>query len=57
MFYQMKFKIEKNNPILKYAQKSDQVIITPHIGGMTTEAQQIAFNHAANLLSLYFKKQ
>ena len=39
----------KNNPILEYAQKSDQVIITPHIGGMTTQAQQIEFNHAANL--------
>jgi len=43
------------NPILEYARKSDQVIITPHIGGMTIEAQEIAYNHAANLLLFYFK--
>ena len=30
--------------------ESNQVLITPHIGGMTIHAQQIAYNHAANLL-------
>ncbi len=40
-----------NNPIKKYFDENpDQVIITPHIGGMTKEAQNIAFSHAANLL-------
>tara|TARA_Y100000746_G_C15417039_1_gene412700 strand:+ start:367 stop:1338 length:972 start_codon:yes stop_codon:yes gene_type:complete len=40
-----------NNPIKKYFDDNqDQVIITPHIGGMTKEAQNMAFGHAANLL-------
>ena len=40
-----------NNPIKKYFDDNqDQVIITPHIGGMTKEAQNLAFGHAANLL-------
>ena len=34
----------KNSPIFKYSKKSNQVIITPHIGGMTKEAQEIAYN-------------
>lgn len=38
------------SPLLKYAQESQQVIITPHIGGMSREAQEIAYGHAANLL-------
>jgi phosphoglycerate dehydrogenase-like enzyme len=42
------------SPLLKYALKSDQVIITPHIGGMTSEAQEIAYGHAARRLKNYF---
>ena len=45
----------KKSPLLKYAGESNQVIITPHIGGMTREAQEIAYNHAATLLDEYFK--
>jgi len=44
----------EDSPLLKFASESDQVIITPHIGGMTKEAQEIAYNHAANLLYNYF---
>ena len=44
-----------NSPLLMYAGKSNQVIITPHIGGMTVEAQEIAYNHAAIMLDHYFK--
>lgn len=32
----------------------DQVLITPHIGGMTREAQRIAFHHSADKLINYF---
>ncbi len=32
-----------------------QMLITPHIGGMTTHAQQIAYQHAAKLLIAYLK--
>lgn len=41
---------KKDSILIKYAKKSNQVLITPHIGGMTIHAQQIAYNHAANLL-------
>lgn len=42
------------SPLLEYAKHSPQVIITPHIGGMTREAQEIAYSHAAHLLKLFF---
>lgn len=38
------------SPLLRYAAESDQVTITPHIGGMTREAQEIAYGHAAQRL-------
>ncbi len=50
-------KSRKDNLLLNFAKKSQQVIITPHIGGMTIEAQEIAFNHAASMLLKFFKKQ
>ena len=43
-----------SSPLLQYAQLSEQVIITPHIGGMTREAQEIAYGHAGRLLQEYF---
>jgi len=46
---------KKNNPLLKYSLKSDQIIITPHIGGMCIEAQEIAYGHAASLLDKFIK--
>ena len=40
-----------NNPLIKYASNNkSQFVITPHIGGMTKEAQEMAYNHAAYLL-------
>ncbi len=42
------------SPLLRHAQRTGQVIITPHIGGMTREAQEIAYGHAAYLLKKYF---
>jgi phosphoglycerate dehydrogenase-like enzyme len=44
-----------SSPLLKYAQQHEQVVITQHIGGMSREAQEIAYGHAANLLSKFFK--
>ena len=44
-----------NSPLLKYAKNSEQVIITPHIGGMCREAQEIAYGHAAKLLRNFFR--
>jgi len=44
-----------SNPLIKYAKKSNQVIITPHIGGMTVEAQQTAYKGVAKLLKNFLK--
>ena len=40
----------KKSPLYKYSLKSKQVFITPHIGGMTSKAQEIAYNHVSDLL-------
>lgn len=42
------------SPLVRYAHESEQVIITPHVGGMTREAQEIAYVHAARLLQDFF---
>jgi len=42
-----------SSPLLKFARESEQVIITPHIGGMCKESQEIAYTHAAKLLQAY----
>jgi phosphoglycerate dehydrogenase-like enzyme len=42
------------SPLLEFAKESEQVTITPHIGGMCREAQEIAYGHAAKRLSDYF---
>ena len=46
-----------DSPIFKMAsnKKNNQIFITPHIGGMTNKAQQIAYNHAVELLIDYIK--
>ena len=45
-----------SSPLLKYALESEQVIITPHIGGMCREAQEIAYGHAATRLLIFIKE-
>ena len=45
-----------SSSLLKYSHDSDQVLITPHIGGMTLEGQKIAYTHAANMLLKYVNK-
>ncbi len=39
-----------SSPLIDFAKSSQQVLITPHIGGMTREGQQIAYSHAASML-------
>ena len=47
---------KKENLILKYFKKNQsQILITPHIGGMTREAQYIAYNAALNELIILDK--
>ena len=43
------------SPLLQYAHLSEQVIITPHIGGMSREAQEIAYGHAAFRLQSFLR--
>ena len=45
------------SPLFLYSQKSHQVTITPHIGGMSREAQEIAYGHASNLLNKFLTKE
>ena len=43
---------KKDNIVLNYLKKSDkQIIVTQHIGGMTLEGQQIAYNGVLESLS------
>lgn len=42
-----------NNPIIELSKKTDQIIITPHIAGMTVEGQEIAYNHAVKMLKKF----
>lgn len=37
----------QDSPILRHSRVSDQVLVTPHIGGMTLEGQTLAFQTAA----------
>ena len=48
---------KKNNLLRRFSKKNNQVLITPHIGGMTNEAQKIAFSFVAKKLKYYFKYQ
>ena len=48
---------KKSSPILKYAKNNHQILITPHIGGMTSHAQEIAYNGAVSLLKQYLVKE
>ena len=43
-------KDRKKSPIIKSLAKSNQILVTPHIGGMTYQAQKLAYNSALNLL-------
>lgn len=48
---------KQKNPLIEYAQRASNIIITPHIGGMTQEGQFIAYGHAANKLKNFFKQK
>ncbi len=47
----------EKSALLNFANESEQVTITPHIGGMCREAQEIAYGHAAKLLNDYFSNE
>ena len=43
-----------NHPMIAYARRHDNLVITPHIGGVTYESQEMAFLEAAVKLKNYF---
>jgi len=46
--------IDRNNSeVISKLFELNNIIITPHIGGMTKEAQRIAYNHSASMLKSY----
>jgi len=47
---------KQSNPLIEYARTATNIIVTPHIGGMTVEGQQIAYSHAAQNLHKFFSK-
>lgn len=42
-----------NNPIYQYSLKTSQIFVSPHIGGMTQDAQKIAYFRTAEKLRNY----
>tara|TARA_A100001015_G_scaffold294862_1_gene373132 strand:- start:1881 stop:2846 length:966 start_codon:yes stop_codon:yes gene_type:complete len=48
-------KNKKKNVIIKFFKKSDQILVTPHIGGMTREAQEIAYGRVLEKTISYLK--
>ena len=45
-----------NHPMIDYTRRNDNLVITPHIGGVTYESQEMAFLEAAEKLKNYFTK-
>tara|TARA_A100001011_G_scaffold245911_1_gene254055 strand:- start:1017 stop:1979 length:963 start_codon:yes stop_codon:yes gene_type:complete len=47
----------KDNILFKFfLKKTNQIFLTPHIGGMTSDGQKMAYNHALNLLIKFDKR-
>ncbi len=47
---EVNIKDKRKNKLAAYSLHNNQVLITPHIGGMTYEAQTLAYGHAVNIL-------
>lgn len=48
---------KSDNKFIDYAREHNNLIITPHIGGMTQEGQQIAYHHSVNNLKQFFAEK
>lgn len=48
---------KQSSPLIAYARSAANIILTPHVGGMTVEAQRIAYMHAATLLQQFFARR
>ncbi|MDX6769780.1 MAG: NAD(P)-dependent oxidoreductase [Elusimicrobiota bacterium] len=45
------------HPLVRYARAHDNLMITPHCGGMSYDGQEKAFTHAAGKLVSFFKER
>jgi D-3-phosphoglycerate dehydrogenase len=46
----------RDHPLLRYLREHDNVVITPHIGGVTHESQRMAFAHTVKKLKDYLQQ-
>ncbi len=46
----------KNHPLIRYANSHENLVISPHIGGVAYEAQRMAYTHAAEKLRQYLEE-
>ena len=46
----------KDHPLIQYAREHENLLISPHVGGVTYEAQIMAYTHTARKLVEYFSK-
>lgn len=46
----------ENNRVYKNKLYGDQIVVTPHIGGMTIDAQLLAYNHCYDLLNRFINE-
>ena len=47
----------KNNKIInEFKKNSKQILVTPHIGGMTSDGQKLAYDYALNMLIEFNRK-
>ncbi|MHB0937380.1 MAG: 2-hydroxyacid dehydrogenase [Armatimonadota bacterium] len=44
------------HPLIQYAREHDNVVITPHVGGVTFESQAMACGHIADMLVEFFAR-
>jgi D-3-phosphoglycerate dehydrogenase len=44
------------HPLIRYADTHQNLVISPHVGGVTLESQRMAFSHIANKLAQYLER-
>jgi D-3-phosphoglycerate dehydrogenase len=50
------WEVSDTNPMVEYAREHDNLLITPHIGGVSYEAQQLAVGYTAMQLKKFIKE-
>jgi phosphoglycerate dehydrogenase-like enzyme len=45
------------HPLIRFSRKHEQLVITPHIGGVTHESQAMAYARIVDKLVAFFRRQ